>query len=174
MNTAATRVRLRLPRETDSELLFAWINDRDLVVLNSAFRPVPWDEHAAWFERIRVPSQERDFFMIERTVDGAAIGSCQLLHIHPLHRTADLQIRIGDASGRGQGLGTEAVRMLVRHGFAQRGLHRIGLQVFGTNARAIRAYEKAGFRREGVLREAVLIEGVRLDLVCMGILRGEA
>lgn len=44
-----------------------------------------------------------------------------------------------------QGLGTEALRVLIRHAFVERGLAAIRLSVAATNARARRAYEKCGF-----------------------------
>lgn len=166
-------MRLRPAVAADAPQLFRWINDRELVVHNAPFRPVAWPEHAAWFERILAPSPERVFFIIEAVATGEAIGSCQLLNISSQHGTAELQIRIGEASGRDRGLGTEAVRLLVAHAFGELGLHRVGLQVFATNARAIRAYEKAGFRREGLLRQAACIDGARLDVVCMGVLVGD-
>ncbi|HET6900811.1 MAG TPA: GNAT family protein, partial [Vicinamibacteria bacterium] len=101
------------------------------------------------------------------------IGTCQLLHINRVHRTAELQIRIGDAAERGRGYGTEAVALLVGFAFKDLNLHRVSLQVFATNARAIHAYEKAGFVREGVLRQAAHVDGGYVDLVVMGILREE-
>ena len=52
----------------------------------------------------------------------------------------------------GRGVGTEAVRRVVRHLIDVRGHHRITIDPAAANAAAIRAYEKAGFRRVGVMR----------------------
>lgn len=130
-------------RDEDSELLFAWINDRELVELSATFRPVSRAEHEAWFAAIRRRDDVAVFAIRE---DGRLVGTCQLLVAGD---EAELRIRIGAADARGRGLGTEAVERLVRHGFGELGLRRIWLQVFAHNARAIRAYEKAGFTRCG-------------------------
>lgn len=50
---------------------------------------------------------------------------------------------------RGRGIGTVAIGRLVEIGFVRRNLRRIHLQAIASNARAIRAYEKAGFVVEG-------------------------
>ena len=157
--------------DEDSSLLFEWINNHDLVVFNAPFRPISEVEHRAWFGSI---SERKNlaFFMIEHVETATAIGSCQLLNIHPVHRSADLQIRIGCAGFQNQGVGSEAVRQLVGFGFSELQLHRIALHVFATNQRAIRAYEKNGFVREGLLRQAACIDGQWLDVICMAKLRG--
>ena len=36
-------------RDEDSDVLFAWINDPELVQLSAVFRPVTRVEHDAWF-----------------------------------------------------------------------------------------------------------------------------
>ena len=167
-------VRLRAPLAGDSDRLFRWINDRELVVLNAPFRRVERSQHDAWFAGVLVGAPDRHFFIIERTLDQSVIGSCQLLNIHSLYRSAELQIRIGERDAQGRGHGTEAVRLLSAFGFRELGLHRIGLQVFVTNGRAIRAYEKAGFAQEGRLREAACIDGEYVDVVCMGILNSSS
>jgi RimJ/RimL family protein N-acetyltransferase len=126
-------------RDEDCDPLFAWINDPELVALSAVFRPVTRAEHEAWFRSVR----ERDdvgIFAIRE--EGRLVGSCQLLVDGA---QAELRIRLGEADARGRGLGTQAVRALVAHGFEELGLSRIWLQVFAVNARAIRAYEKAGF-----------------------------
>jgi RimJ/RimL family protein N-acetyltransferase len=87
------------------------------------------------------------------------------------HKSAELQIRIGERDSWGRGLGTEAVTLLVRRAFDGLGLHRVQLQVFATNARAIRAYEKAGFEVEGRRRDAVFVGGGYVDLLVMATLR---
>jgi UDP-4-amino-4,6-dideoxy-N-acetyl-beta-L-altrosamine N-acetyltransferase len=163
-----TGVALAALRPEDSDLLFEWINDHDLVVQSAPFRPIDRAEHDAWFERIRQREDARIFAIRE---GDRLVGSCQLHSIHPVHRSAELQIRIGADDARGRGVGSEAVSQLVRFGFDELGLHRICLQVFATNDRAIRLYERAGFRREGVLREAASIDGAWIDVLLMALLR---
>lgn len=166
---SSQKIRLRPICDDDSKLLFEWINNRYLVVFNAPYRPVSEAEHRAWFENIK-RNTDVVFFMIEVIQSGITIGSCQLLNMHKIHRSAELQIRIGRAEFLGQGLGSEAVRLLVEYGFRRLGLHRIGLQVFSTNVRAILAYEKNGFVREGLLREAACIDENWVDVIVMGIL----
>jgi RimJ/RimL family protein N-acetyltransferase len=162
-----TAVELTPLRTEDSSPLFAWINDRALVTLSAPFRPIPRAEHDAWFDQVRQREDVRIFGIRE---GDRLVGSCQLHSIHPVHRSAELQIRIAVEDARGRGIGRQALQQLVRYGFDELGLHRIFLHVFVTNARAIRLYEGAGFRREGLLREAALIEGEWVDVLLMALL----
>jgi RimJ/RimL family protein N-acetyltransferase len=165
-------VRLTRLRPDDSDLLYEWINDRDLVVLSAPFRPVPRDEHDAWFATVTRREGTR-IFAIRLAEDDRLVGSCQLHGIHPVHRSAELQIRIGAADARGRGVGTAAVDALLRHAFEELGLHRVYLHVLATNDGARRFYERLGFRTEGVSREAASIDGAWVDVVLMAILRSE-
>jgi RimJ/RimL family protein N-acetyltransferase len=165
-------VELTTVRDEDSDTLFRWINDRELVVLSSAFHPVTRAAHDAWFARAQ-SSDEVAFFAI-RTFDlNEFIGSCQLHTIDRTHRSAELQIRIGSRAHWSHGFGTEAVRLLLDVGFTDLSLHRVYLHVLADNERAQRAYLRAGFRREGVLRDAAFVDGRYQDLIVMGILDGE-
>jgi ribosomal-protein-alanine N-acetyltransferase len=157
-------------RDEDAVPMFRWINDRSLVELNAPFEPVSEESHRRWFEEIRNRLGVR-IFGIRLSASDALIGSCQLLHIVPQRGTCELQVRIGEASARGRGYGTEAVRLLTRHAFDDLGLHRVEPRVFETNEIALRTFEKAGFVREGVLREYALVGGERVGLVIMGRLR---
>lgn len=130
-------------RDEDSDALFAWINDRELVELSAAFAPVSRAEHDAWFASVRSREDVAVFAIREA---GRLVGTCQLLVDGD---EAELRIRIGAADARDRGLGTQAVGLLLDHAFGPLGLRRVWLQVFAHNARAIRAYEKAGFARCG-------------------------
>lgn len=57
-----------------------------------------------------------------------------------------------DPALRGRGLGTEALRRVVRMLIEERGHHRITIDPATENLAAIRSYEKAGFRPVGVMR----------------------
>ncbi len=85
-------------------------------------------------------------------VEGAVAGLIQFseeLERRYRHAAIDLYL---DPALHGHGLGTEAVRRVVRHLIDDRGHHRITIDPATTNAAAIRAYEKAGFRPVGVMR----------------------
>jgi RimJ/RimL family protein N-acetyltransferase len=87
--------------------------------------------------------------------------------------SAALAIGIDDASKLGQGLGREAISLVLGHAFGPMGLHRISVRVLAYNTRAISAYEKCGFVREGIEREAACVGGVWFDDVIMGVLAHE-
>ena len=85
-------------------------------------------------------------------VDGAVAGMVQFHEeLDPKYRHASIDLFL-DAALHGRGIGTEAVRRVVRHLIDERGHHRITIDPAADNAAAIRAYEKVGFRRVGVMR----------------------
>jgi aminoglycoside 6'-N-acetyltransferase len=89
-------------------------------------------------------------------VDGEVAGFLQYYEEpDPQYRHADVDIFLGP-DHLGRGLGTEVMRLAVRHLTEQRGHHRITLGTAVDNARAIRCYEKVGFRPVGVMRKAAL------------------
>jgi aminoglycoside 6'-N-acetyltransferase len=91
-----------------------------------------------------------DAFVIE--VDGEVVGAIQYgEESDPQYRHAGLDIFLSP-DRHGQGLGTEAIRVLARHLFTDLGHHRLSIDPAAHNQAAIRAYERVGFRRVGVLR----------------------
>ena len=74
------KVTLAPLRPEDSDQLYGWINDRDLVVLNAPFEPVERADHDRWFELVRA-RQDIEVFGIRRNRDDRLIGSCQLRQI---------------------------------------------------------------------------------------------
>ena len=55
---------------------------------------------------------------------------------------------------RGRHLADDATRLLQHHLIRERGYHRIELEIYGFNERAIRHAERSGYIREGVKRKA--------------------
>lgn len=87
-------------------------------------------------------------------VDGAVAGLVQYGEERwPDYRHAWIDIFVGDDFA-GRGIGTEAIRRMIRTLVEERGHHRIKIDPAVENAPAIRCYEKAGFRRVGVLERA--------------------
>ena len=72
---------------------------------------------------------------------------------------------------RGQGMGTVAHQVMVRHLFGCTLAHRLEAQTDVDNIAEQHALERAGFRREGVLRGARFREGAWRDMLIYGLLR---
>jgi [ribosomal protein S5]-alanine N-acetyltransferase len=105
--------------------------------------------------------------------DGRFIGHTRLTFISLKDRHARLVIGIFDRRFWSHGYGTEAIRLILRYGFDNLGLHRVDLFVLEINHRAIRCYEKCGFVREAVLRETIQIDSVWSNDLLMSILEDE-
>lgn len=94
--------------------------------------------------------QDEKTFVVE--ADGEIIGAIQYGEENePMYRHASIDIFL-TAARHGQGFGSEAVRILARYLFEERGHHRLTIDPAADNAAAIRAYEKVGFRPVGVMR----------------------
>jgi RimJ/RimL family protein N-acetyltransferase len=163
--------RLTALRRTDAQPLFEWINDRDTALHNNRYSPIHESDHLRWLDSV-VSAPDIRVFAI-RDSQERLIGVCQLVHIDPVGRSAELRIRIGLASDRGRGCGSHAVKELLRFAFDDLNLHRVYLHVFATNERAIRTYKRVGFREEGRLVEADYVDGRYVDVLCMAMLQRE-
>ncbi len=159
---------LRALVENDIDLLFKWVNDRELRLKSSAFKPVSWREHLDWIESTS-RDQTRQLFIIEETQFGQAIGQIVLSNISPVHRNCELSIRIGSKEHRGRGLGSDALKLVLHHAQSDLGLKRVELAVFADNQVAIKSYKKTGFVHEGTKRSAAFVNGEWKDLIIMAI-----
>jgi RimJ/RimL family protein N-acetyltransferase len=136
---------------------------------SAPYSPVHEIAHGSRFDKV-TNDPGRIVFGIRELDAGRILGLLQLIDLHPIHRSAELIIRIGSDVDRGLGYGSEAVRLATGFAFRDRNLQRVWLRVFSDNVRAIRAYEKAGLQREGVLRRACFVDGRWRDEVIMAVL----
>lgn len=104
-------------------------------------------------------------------VDGETVGwiaGWEKLHRDYRHAGIDLFV---STEHQGKGYGTEAIRLVCRYLFEERGHHRLTIDPAADNVRAIRAYEKVGFKRVGIMRryergaDGTYHDGMLLDLL---------
>jgi RimJ/RimL family protein N-acetyltransferase len=72
---------------------------------------------------------------------------------------------------RGRGLAAEATRLFARYLLVELDFHRVQLEVYGFNERAIRHFERSGFLKEGVKRRAYLRHEEWVDGVLFGLVQ---
>ncbi|MFD2370543.1 GNAT family N-acetyltransferase [Brevibacillus sp. GCM10020057] len=111
--------------------------------------------------------------LIARRDDDQVIGDIQIGGIDTFNRNAYIRISIENSDNQGKGFGSEAMRLMLDYGFGILNLHRIELNVFAFNERAIKAYEKLGFQREGVQRQALYYNHAYHDSILMAMLAEE-
>ncbi|MEV5962628.1 GNAT family protein [Kribbella sp. NPDC051952] len=162
---------LRPVDESDYDALRAAMDDPEVGRFTGSRDELDEDFAREWY-RTRSDQTDRLDLAIVSKATGRTVGEAVLNQWSPEDESCNFRILIGP-DGRGQGLGTEATRLIVGYGFEQLGLYRISLTVFAFNPRAKRVYEKAGFVEEGRLRQALKWDGERVDDIMMAILRPE-
>ncbi|KUL25913.1 GNAT family N-acetyltransferase [Streptomyces regalis] len=166
------RALLRPFTEEDVPVMARILSDPEVIRLTgSSEEEFGLDRLRAWYGSRNDQTDRLDLGIVDRE-SGELVGEAVLNEWDEPNRNCSFRILIGPG-GRDRGLGTEAVRLMVGHGFEQLGLHRIQLEAYGHNHRALRVYEKAGFVVEGVRREADLRDGQWVDWVFMAILDRE-
>ena len=163
-------IRLRAIERTDLPAFVRWFNDPDTRRCLEIVYPMSMTDEERWFER-QLVSDDKVFAIEVR--EGEAwrhAGNVGLHRIDWRDRKAVIGIVIGEAGDRGRGHGCDAVRTLARFAFEELNLHRLELEVYEFNQRAIACYVRCGFRREGIRRQAVFRGGTYHDVVLMGLL----
>jgi aminoglycoside 6'-N-acetyltransferase len=114
-------------------------------------------EVARWWDRVEEGfplTDEPEATRLTIEVDDAVAGMVQFSEEdEPKYRHASIDLFL-DPSLHGRGLGTEAVRRVVRVLIEERGHHRITIDPATENLAAVRAYERAGFEPVGVMRRS--------------------
>ena len=170
---AGTKVRLRAFREDDLKNSVAWLNNPAVTRYLMNMRPWSLVEEKAWLDRVMKNEDPHSATFVIETNDGEYVGTTGLIHIDLRNRSAEAGIVIARPEEWGRGLGTDAMKTLLRHAFEEMNLHRVELGVYPENERGIRSYRRLGFVEEGRLRQAMFRHGAWHDVVVMAILADE-
>ena len=121
-------------------------------------------------EQVRRSEEDPDafgLFVIE--VDGERAGTMRFARANRRSRIADLGGLAVHPDYRGRHVGDDAARLFQRHLLDELGYHRLQLEVYGFNERALVHAERAGFVREGVRRKAYWRNDQWVDSVLYGL-----
>ena len=109
------------------------------------------------------------FWAMERSVDGAFIGCCDLSEIDRWHHRAEVGFIIGKAFWS-DGYAFEAMQAVMSHAAQALHLRRLSARTHLGNVRSVRLLERLGFAEEGLLRGHVERDGERRDCQLFGLL----
>jgi aminoglycoside 6'-N-acetyltransferase len=158
---AGERLTLRPLDETDLDRLVVLLADASV---------------RRWWGMVEGPDELREDLRHDGSafaihVGGVAVGWLGIAEeTTPDYRHVALDIALG-AEHQDRGLGSEALRTVIRWLIAERGHHRFTIDPAVANERAIRAYAAVGFRPVGVLRryergpDGAWEDGLLMDLL---------
>lgn len=109
-------------------------------------------------------------FVIEAETDGRSVtaGALAFELANARSRIVHLFGVMVDPAFHGRGLALEATRLVTGHLIRDLGWHRVQLECYAYNHRAVRLFERAGYVREGVRRRAYWRHGSWQDSVILG------
>lgn len=165
------RVLLRPLGSQDTDALWEDVQDPEGRRLTGTHRSFTYEEIAAYCTSRASQTDRMTFAICDPSIQGY-LGEVVLMDYDEPNRSASLRIGLAPTA-RGCGLGTETLRLVLAHAFGPLGLHRVSLEVYDFNSRAIRAYEKVGFRHEGRMRDALWWDGIPHAALLMAVLATE-
>ncbi len=115
-------------------------------------------------------AEPEDYGVMVFAVEGERAGTATWERVNRRSEIASVGAFAVDPAFRGRRLGDEAARVLQRHLIREVGLHRLQLEIYAFNERALAHAERAGWVREGVRRKAYRrgdewVDGVLFGLV---------
>jgi RimJ/RimL family protein N-acetyltransferase len=162
-------MRIRRAEASDADFLAELLAHEEVEPYLSAVRPRDCESVLAGIERSQREPDEFGVFVIED--DGRAAGVMEFERVNKRSRIAHLGGLAVHPAFRGRRLADEAARLFQRHLLLDLGFHRLQLEVYGFNERAMRHAERAGFVLEGVKRKAYRRRGEWVDGVMFALIR---
>ena len=164
------KVRL-VPLDKDKHLENAvvWLNDPVTTAwLLVGDLPITRLAEEEYFERAMKQGAELVQFAIE-TLDGEHIGFTTLMDIDWRHRTARSGTVIGPPEFRGQGYGTNALKVRTRYAFEVLGLRLLLTEAMVDNGPSCKTLLKAGYREVGQIPKRYWRRGAYRDVVLFAL-----
>lgn len=165
-------ITLHKPTLEDMPLLHKWRNNPDHRKYYREYRESTLDDQISWYNNILLKDPTWHHFVVKPLEKDKVIGVVFLNHIHPVYKTGEFGITLGDPEYRGKGYGKDMLITLIKYGFEELNLNRIWCEVYSNN-NSIHLYRKIGFKDEGILRQHVFKENTYLDSHILGMLKSE-
>ena len=163
-------VELRRANRSDAEFLLELVNGEDTrEFLGRA--PATLDEVLADIERSEEAPEEFGWLVAE--ADGERVGSASYRLLSGHNRIVEGGRLAVHPAFRGRRLGDDIARAFQRLVLRDLGFHRLELQIYGFNERAIAHAERVGYVREGTKRKAYEKRGEWQDAALYSMLADE-
>ena len=171
-------IKLELFKAEDFQQLIDWIDTEELLIKwsGSLFSfPLTYSNLEWYIRKTNVPFESDAFvFKAVDTETGETVGHISLGGLSWKNRSARIsRVLVGNTAQQRKGICQAMTKAVLKTGFEELGLHRIGLGVYENNPAAIQCYQKCGLQIEGVSRDILWFNNTFLSMVEMSILEDE-
>lgn len=160
-------VSIRRATPDDVDFLVELVTHEDVEPFLAAVRAKGRDEILDEIARTQSEPEAYGVFVIQS--DGERAGTMRFEQVNRRSRIAALGGLAVHPDFRGAKVADTAARLFQRHLLDELGFHRLQMEVYGFNERAMRHAERAGFTREGVRRKAYRRNDEWVDGVLYGL-----
>ena len=153
-----------------------WMHDQEVTKHNShGLFPYAQKDREAFYESLRNNKIICWAVMAIGPEVGAYkhIGNISLQSINWINRSAEFAIVIGEKDYWGKGYATEALQILITHGFEKLNLHRIWSGTAATNKGMQKVFNKLGMKNEAKFKDGMFLNGEYVDVVAYAIVKGK-
>ncbi|GEM_PF-202874 len=160
----------------DIDLIYNLCSETDDVYFASIAAAAPTSYHSIK----RLSQKENDYIFFHEGMtfgikknDGNIVGTINANFIDNRNRNLMLGLTIYSTSDRGNGYGSEAIKLFTDFAFLEMNMHRVYLGCFSFNDRAFNLYKHIGFKPEGINRSFIYRNGNYYDEYVLGVLKQE-
>lgn len=162
------------------EQLMPWVNDPEVTSGILLRPPITLETEQEWYEALSNRHASDVFAILIQSNGGSGdtgewryVGHTGVHFIKWPDGTGSTGSFIGDATLHGEGVGTRAKLLLLRHAFYSRGLRKICSEVKAFNAKSLGHLLKTGYRIVGVRKEHCFHNGAYVDEVILEVFKYE-
>lgn len=160
-NLVGERLVLRALEDKDLDFLYHLENDTELWEVSGTTTP-----YSRYLLKQYLDNAHRDIYEVKQLrlciVDKdtkLSIGLIDLFEFDPKNKRAGLGLVIQNIENRNNGLGSEAVRLMLEYGFSILDLRQLYVNVLESNAASLHLFKKLGFIEVGIKRDWIFSEG---------------
>lgn len=160
-NLVGERLVLRALEDQDLDFLYHLENDTELWEVSGTTTP-----YSRYLLKQYLDNAHRDVYEVKQLrlciVDKAtklSIGLIDLFEFDPKNKRAGLGLVIQNIENRNNGLGSEAVGLMLEYGFSILDLRQLYVNVLESNVASLHLFKKLGFIEVGIKRDWIFSEG---------------
>jgi RimJ/RimL family protein N-acetyltransferase len=162
---------------SDFQQLINWIDTEELLIKwsGSLFSFPLTVESMEWYIQDTNVAGVSDAFVFKavEVETGSVVGHISLGGLSWKNRSSRISRVLVSPDAMQKGFCQQMTLAVLKIGFEELGLHRIGLGVYENNKAALNCYLKSGFNIEGVSRDILWYKNEFLSMVEMAILEDE-